>query len=45
MTHELTVMHETRCTSCNRMIQPGEQARIPGWKQITHTDCTQEPTR
>lgn len=37
-------MHETSCTSCSRPIHPGEIARIPGWKQLTHEHCSSEET-
>ena len=46
MTHRLQIMEQTRCTSCNRPIKPGQWARIPGWRQIPHDhDCTREDQR
>lgn len=42
MTHRVHIMHETRCTSCSELIRPGEIARIPGWKQLTHEHCSSE---
>lgn len=42
MTHRVQIMHETSCTSCSRPIHPGEIARIPGWKQLTHEHCSSE---
>lgn len=41
----ITIMEPAECTTCNRRMNPGEKAWIPGWKQIVHDACYDQEDR
>lgn len=41
----ITIMEPAECTTCNRRMNPGEKAWIPGWKQLVHDACYDQEDR